>query len=129
MAARQARVTAPYATVRVDDPALGLAILGFYQGAPFPANAMDEDVERLVRRGYAEWVDEVEGPADPGASIDETPPQDGDDGLAPQRPGDSASKAAWVDYAVAKRDEGVSEAEAREAAEAMTKNDLITVHG
>ena len=133
--ARLARLTAAYGTVRVVDPATGgPSIRGFYQGAVFPAAADPEDVERLVRRGYAEWVDEDEParPEDPDAAIDNgspTPAVDADDGLAPQRPGDSASKAAWVDYAVACRNDGVSEQEARAAAEAMTKADLITLHG
>lgn len=144
MAARRARVTAAYATVRILDPATDApSVRGFYKDAVLPEAAFTEDVERLVRREYAEWIDDVPGPADPGATIGDEGPKSGphkdvmvveptdetDDGLAPQRPGDNASKAAWVDYAVATRDEGVSEDEARAAAEGMTKADLITLHG
>lgn len=136
---RKARVTAAYATVKIVDPGSGSwSVRGFYEGGVFPESADPEDVERLVRRGYAEWVDGDAGPAEAPAAptaveetvdaiVEET--EEADDGLEPQRPGDSASKAVWVDYAVALREEGVSEAEARTAAEAMTKADLITVHG
>ena len=41
----------------------------------------------------------------------------------------NAGKAAWVDYAVARRDEGVSEEDARAVAEQMTKEDLVAELG
>lgn len=69
---RQARVTAAYATVKILDPSSGSwSVRGFYQGGVLPESADPEDVERLVRREYAEWADEIPGPADPGATIDE----------------------------------------------------------
>lgn len=72
--ARRARVTAAYATVRVLDPATNApTVLGFHQGGTFPDTADPENVENLVRRGYAEWVDEADGPADPDATIDAEP--------------------------------------------------------
>lgn len=121
--ARRARATAAYATCRVLDPATGApTVLGFHQGGTFPDTADPDNVENLVRRGYAEWVDEADGPADPGATIGE--PElvvTGD----PVRPADNALKPAWVDYAVAMRDEGVSEEDARAEAEATKKDDLI----
>lgn len=137
MAARRARLTAAYGTVRIMDPATGApSIRGFYQGAVFPDSADPQDVARLVRRDYAEWVDDEPEPlGDPGATIDEAPvvvqapdvvtetpdltPRQ------PTRPAESANKAAWVDYAVAMRDDDVSEADARAEAEAATKADLI----
>lgn len=63
MAARRARVTAAYATVRIMDPALGPAVVGFYRGAVLPESADPEGVARLVRREYAEWVDAEDAPA------------------------------------------------------------------
>lgn len=64
MAARRARVTAPYSTVRVMDAATGgPAMLSFYRDAVYPDGAAAEDVERQVRRGYAEWLDADEVPA------------------------------------------------------------------
>lgn len=121
---RQARVILAYATVKLLDPVSGSTVRSYYKDAVFPDSADPEDVERLVRRGYAEWVEN-----DAPAPVAEPTPDEVDDGLEPQRPGDSASKAAWVDYAVACREDGVSEEDARVAAEAMTKADLITVHG
>lgn len=62
--ARRARVTAAYATVRVLDPATGApTVVGFHQGGTFPDTADPENVENLVRRGYAEWVEADEAPA------------------------------------------------------------------
>lgn len=55
---RQARVSVAYATVKVPDGAGKPTVMGFHQGTVFPASADPEDVARLVRRGYAEWVDE-----------------------------------------------------------------------
>ena len=121
--ARQARVTAAYATVRVLDPATGApTVVGFHQGGTFPDTADPENVESLVRSGYAEWVDKNDGPADPGATIGEPKPVVTGD---PVRPADNANKPAWVDYAVAMRAEGVSEEHARAEAEATKKDDLI----
>ena len=55
---RQARVILAYATVKVLDPATGSwAVRSFYKDAVFPDSADPEDVERLVRRGYAEWLE------------------------------------------------------------------------
>ena len=64
MAARRARVTVAYATVKLLDPATGKwTVHGFYQGAVLPENADPENVAGLVRREYAEWVDSGEAKA------------------------------------------------------------------
>jgi hypothetical protein len=126
MAARRARVTAAYATVRIMDPATGApSVRGFYQGAVFPDVAFAEDVERLVRREYAEWADE----AAPAVVEEPVSGEAGDETQHLDRPADNANKAAWVDYAVACRDEGVSDEDARATAEGMTKAELISLHG
>jgi hypothetical protein len=45
------------------------------------------------------------------------------------RPHGNASQAQWVDYAVAKRDEGTSEEDARAEAKQMTKEQLVAKYG
>ena len=61
MSNRRARVTAPYATVKVNNPVTGKwTVLGFYQGAVLPIEADAENVASLVRREYAEWLDSGE---------------------------------------------------------------------
>jgi hypothetical protein len=58
---RRARVLAPYATVKILDPVSGKpTVAGFYAGAVLPPEADPEDVARLVRREYAEWLDSGE---------------------------------------------------------------------
>jgi hypothetical protein len=58
---RRARVKAAYATVRVLDPISGKpTVAGFHEGAVFPVEADPENVAALVRREYAEWLDEDE---------------------------------------------------------------------
>jgi hypothetical protein len=124
---RQARVTAAYATVRCADPGTGkVMVLGFGHDAVFPVTADPEGVERLVRRGYAEWVDQPE--AEPIAEPAEEPTKEFvEEPLEP--PAQNAPKADWVAYAVTQRAEGVSEQDATAEAEAMTKADLIAAYG
>ncbi len=131
MGDRRARVTAAYATVRVLDPASGKpTVYGFYEGGILPPSADPESVEGLVRRGYAEWVDEPAEPepveVDPGAGAADTgtdqPPAD-------PRPANNAPKPEWVAYAVTQRAEGVSEEDARAAAEGKSKADLVAEYG
>lgn len=57
-----------------------------------------------------------EGPAEEPASADERPPK-------------AAPKESWVDYAVSLRPDDQSEADARAAAQAMTKQELIDKYG
>lgn len=126
------KVAWPYVTLKVRGADGALVIREFYKEAPVPAGADKEDLARLIRKGAV--VDE-------DAIVTDTPPYVEEPASAapvepqvvaqifPDRPADNASKALWVDYAVARRDEGVSESEARTSAEAMTKADLITLHG
>lgn len=119
------KVLSPYVTLRVKDRTGSDVLLGYYAGAPVPVDAHPEDVARLLRKGML--VDEAApesalavpaGTPVPDVLPDPTP-QD------PARPAGNASTAAWVDYAVSKRAEGVSEADARAAAEGRTRGDLI----
>lgn len=121
---RQARVSVAYATVKVRD-AVGVSVRGFHQGAVFPDSADPDAVAALVRRGYAEWVDEVE-PEAPDAvepTAEETDgASEGVFAVAATPPAQSAPKVDWVAYAVS---QGADYAEA----EATTKADLITQYG
>jgi len=80
---RAARVILAYAQCKVLDPATGKpTMVGFYRDAVLPAVADPADVERLVRRGYAEWVDadppaapvQAPAPATEPAPADQPPP-------------------------------------------------------
>jgi hypothetical protein len=129
MSTRRARVVVAYATVKLLDPISGKpAVAGFYQGAIFPPEADPENVASLVRREYAEWVDEPEpdAPTSEPEPESETPPS----GDAPtDRPAQAAPKGDWVAYAVSQRPEGMSEDDARASAEARTKAELIAEYG
>lgn len=72
MGDRRARVIAAYATVKIMDAASGKpTVCGFYEGAILPPSADPQNVEGLVRRGYVEWVEEPEQPADPEPKADD----------------------------------------------------------
>lgn len=122
-------MVAAYATVKITDPVSGKwTVHGFTQGGVFPAEADPENVANLVRRGYAEWVDAPAptAPAEPAAPP-EAPPVEP---VAPDgRPKDYASKPEWVDYAVSRRSDDVSEEDARAVAELSSKADLIAEFG
>lgn len=149
------KVLAPYVTMRVKDASTGShVLLGFYAGAPVPEAAVQEDVDRLVRKGMV--VDESAPEADlvavpagtpipgepPNVPVTDQPTGGGsiqdrvgralaaaDQSEEPKRPHGNAGKQAWVEYAVARRDEGVSEEDARAVAEQMTKEDLVAELG
>jgi hypothetical protein len=68
---RRARVVVAYATVKLLDPISGKpAVAGFYQGAIFPPEADPDNVASLVRREYAEWLDEDEAELVKGQETD-----------------------------------------------------------
>jgi hypothetical protein len=149
------KVLWPYITIRTRTDAGGTVLREFYAGAPVPDNADPDDRDRLLRKGAI--VDESAPEADlvavpagtpipgepPNVPVTEQPAGGGsvqerveraltavDDASAgPKRPHGNAGKAAWVDYAVARRDEGVSEEDARAVAEQMTKEDLVAELG
>jgi hypothetical protein len=110
--------------VKLLDPVSGKwTVAGFYQGAILPADADPDNVATLVRRGYAEWVDEVE------PEMPEEPEPEMPDDVRMERPTQAASKADWVTYAVAQRAKGVSEQDARAWAEVKTKAELVAEFG
>jgi hypothetical protein len=75
MNTRAARVTAAYATVKIRDNISGkLTVVGFHGGAILPADCDADNVAMLVRRGYAEWVDEAPADAVEEAAPDEAAP-------------------------------------------------------
>jgi hypothetical protein len=148
------KVLWPYVTIKTRTDA-GTVLREFYAGAPVPDNADPDDRDRLLRKGAivdesapeAELVAVPAGTPIPGeppnVPVTEQPAGGGsvqdrvdraltavDDASAgPKRPHGNAGKAAWVDYAVARRDEGVSEEDARAVAEQMTKEDLVAELG
>lgn len=148
------KVLWPYVTIKTRTDA-GTVLREFYAGAPVPENADPADRDRLLRKGAIvdESAPEAELVAVPaGTPIPGEPPNVpvteqptgagsvqervdralaavGDSSGEPKRPHGNAGKAAWVDYAVARRDEGVSEEDARAVAEQMTKEDLVAELG
>jgi len=119
-------VTAPYVMLKVKDVSGGVTVRDFYKDAVLPDGSNAEDVERLIGKGMlarqeVAFVEpEPPAPAIGVMTLDEKP--EGGPELVKPAPADN--KAAWVEYAVALRGEGVLEAEARAAAEAMSKADL-----
>jgi hypothetical protein len=85
-----------------------------YQGAPVPDDVPESEIRRLADLGMiTETGDDTE--PDAGEAV-------GDEAAAEvERPPQGASKAAWVDYAVARGTD-------RESAESMTKQELIDAH-
>jgi len=113
--------------VKLLDPASGKwTVIGFPQGAVFPPNADPANVAALVRREYAEWVDDSPAEVPPA---DPEPRPEKDAPLANPTPPQAATKADWVAFAVTQRAEGVSEADAQAEAEAKSKADLIAEFG
>jgi hypothetical protein len=116
-------VTAPYVTIKVTDDINGVVRREFYTGGVVPSSADADNVARLLRKGMLAEVAAEPVPAPATEPPAEPPAEPGD------RPKDYASKLEWVDYAVSKRADGVSEDDARAAAEAKSKADLIAEFG
>lgn len=111
------RVTAPYVTVDVQTvPGEPPTTLGFYKDAVLPGNVDPASVCRQVAKGMVEEF--TPGP-EPEAEAEKSA-----EPVAPARPGLNGSKADWLAYAISQRGEGVSEEQARAAAEPMTKAEL-----
>jgi hypothetical protein len=126
-------VTAPYVMLKVHDPATGgVTVREFYRGGVLPDGADVTDVERLLGKGMLarQEVAFVE-PESTVSAVDVLVHTEDDDELVvvPVKPTQADNKAAWVDYAVAMRAEDADEAQARAAAEAMSKADLVKQFG
>jgi hypothetical protein len=150
------KVLWPYITLKVRNDAGQTVLNEFYAGAPVPDNAVQEDVDRLVRKGAL--VEEGTPEADllavpagtpipgepPNVPVTEQPSGGGSvedrvarvldaagqsEPRADGRPLRNDSKSAWVDYAVSKRPEDVSEEDARAQAEGKSKADLVAEYG
>ncbi len=119
------RVTAPYVTLKVRDQAGAQVLSGFYEGA------VVSDVDAVSLRhhldnGMVVEVDSAEpAEAEPEPASDPVEPAATPNGRPPQ----NASKADWVTYAVSRRADGTSEDDAKAAAEAKSKADLIAEYG
>lgn len=123
------RVTAPYVTLRVRDNLGAWTVRGLYAGAVVPK--ADVDAESLRHHLDSDLVALVaaDSPAQaPEPTELQAPLVDSDD-QGPIRPADNANKPVWVEYAVLMRADDVSEEDARSAAEAMSKADLIKQFG
>lgn len=129
------RAAWPHVTVGILDEGGSRTVVAFGEGGVLPPNADPEDVKRLAVKGALVEVEAAE-PDKPVEKTAATPVKEPDHEPQPviaepklRAPQTNASKAEWVAYAVAMRDEGVSEANAKADAEAMSKADLITVYG
>lgn len=143
------KVLWPYITLKVRSDAGGTVLREFYAGAVVPDNADPDDRDRLVRKGALVEEDSPEAelavpagtpvPGQPpnvpvteaaGGPLSErlqVPESKGDEKSG--RPAGNASQAAWLDYAVANRPEGMSEEDAIDAYGSKTRNELIEEFG
>lgn len=121
------RVTAPYVTVKVTDPGSGKPVVaGFTQGGVLPANVERESAELLVTKGMVERFD-ADAPVEEPVAVAPVAPPSGTPAV--DRPATSAPKPEWVAFAVSQRAAGVTEEDAKAAAEAKSKADLIAEFG
>lgn len=150
-------VVAPYITLKVKTDA-GSIVRGFNAGAVVRGEDVDPDnLRHHVESGLMAGVDtpQAQFAAPAGTPMPGEPPNvavtEQPVGALPlderlrrvaqagqtlaeveqqlRRPHGNASKATWVDYAVSQRDEGTSEDEARAAAEAKSRDELIAEYG
>jgi hypothetical protein len=119
------KVLWPYITLKVRSDT-GMLLREFYAGAVVPDNADPDDRDRLVRKGAL--VDEESAEAElavpAGTPVPDEPPT-----VPAQRPAGNASQAAWLDYAVSRRADGVSEEDARTALGEKTRAELVAEFG
>lgn len=93
-------VTAPYVTLKVNDPHTGLAVREFYRDAVLPDGAVAADVERLLGKGM---LGKVQAPDPEPPAPEQTPSQHGAAGGAEAaRPAGNASRDDWAAYAAGK---------------------------
>lgn len=92
------RVTAPYVTLKVNDPTRGTVLLGFYVGA-IVENVDDESAQHHIDSGLAEEASTGDMPAGPPLIPDS---------LTTAEPSGNASTEEWANYA---RTKGASDAD------------------
>jgi hypothetical protein len=116
------RVTAPYITPKVRDDASGGYIhRGYYADAVLEGDNID--AASLQHHLDNDMLVEVDPPVEAIVVVPAEPAG------APTRPHGNAAQAAWLDYAVSKRAEGVSEEDARAALSEKTKAELVAEFG
>jgi hypothetical protein len=86
------RVTAPYVTLKVEDPTAGTRLLGYYEGA-IVENVEDGSAQHHLDTGLAEEASTGDMPAGPPLI-----PED----LGSAEPAGNASVEAWTSYARSK---------------------------
>jgi hypothetical protein len=118
------RVDAPYVTFKVRDQAGAWVLTGYYAGAVVAGETVEPDSLRHHVDGG--MVAEVENAAVPAAAEPTPEPAAGD---VPPRPHGNASAATWLEYAVSRRAEDVSEEDARKALEGKSKAELVAEYG
>lgn len=122
-------VTAPYIVPKVRDQLGAWIHRGFYKDAVI--NTEDIDPASLQHHLDSDLMAPVDAPEAPAPAPEPKivePPQPVNP-VGPERPKDYASKPEWVEYAVLLRHAGVSEGDARTAAEDKSKADLIAEYG
>ena len=125
------RIVGPFATAPMGTPD-GRQIRSLARGAVLPGDVSAGQARHLIDVGLAELV-KAESAQDVGtvaetdqttAQATTTTPAAGD-----TRPTSRSTKDEWVTYAVTQRPEGTSEEDARAAAEATSKNELMATYG
>lgn len=120
------RVVAPYVTLKVRDQAGAQVLTGFYEGAV----VSDVDANSLRHHLDNGLVEMVEEAAPVPAAVESTEPvEPAGETQTNGRPSVRASKDDWITYAVSQRADGVAEDDAKAAAEAKSKADLIAQFG
>jgi hypothetical protein len=114
------KVRWPYITLKVRSDTAGTVLREFYAGATVPDNADPDDRDRLVRKGA------IGEDAEPAAEPTAKPAAPS---AALERPAGNASQAAWLDYAVANRPDGMSEEDAIDAYGSKTRAELVAEFG
>lgn len=119
------RVTAPYVTLKVTDPALGTRMVGFYEGAVVE-NVDDGSADHHIDGGQAVEVSKDATPAAGPFMPQGAPPITSD--VKSDAPKKSASREAWVDYARNAR--GASDADlVGDDGKDLTKEELVAKYG
>lgn len=124
------RVTAMYITPKVrDDVNGGFVHRGYYEGAVLQGDNID--AASLKHHVDNDMLAEVDPPVEAKAEPVEVQvePIVVEPAGPLVRPHGNAAQTAWLDYAVSKRAEGVSEEDARAALSEKTKAELVAEFG